>query len=100
MRYISWIWFWYVVWGFLLGGGAVYLWFTLKEKAIKLVWYEWILIILGAVIYILMGQTFIASFGEGEPQAAWMSLVFMGILIILIAVGSFRSIKSRQAKLS
>jgi hypothetical protein len=95
---MSWVWFLYVVWGFLLGGGSVYLWFTLKEKAIKLVWYEWILIILGAAIYILLGQTFIASFGEGEPQAAWMSLIFMGIPIILIAVGSFRSIESRLEK--
>jgi hypothetical protein len=98
MRYISWVWFLYVVWGILLGGGAVYLWFTLKEKGIKLVWYEWILFILGVVIYILLGQTFIASFGEGEPQAAWMSLVFLGIPIILIVVGSYRSIKSRVEK--
>ena len=100
MRYISWVWFLYVVLGFLLGGGAVYLWFTLKENAIKLVWYEWSLIVLGALIYILMGQTFIASFGEGEPQAAWMSLFFMGIPIILIAVGSFRSIKGRLSNSS
>ena len=41
MRYISWTWFLYVVIGFLLGGGAVYLWSYLKEKAVKLVWYEW-----------------------------------------------------------
>lgn len=100
MRYISWVWFLYVVWGFLLGGGLVYLWFTLKEKGVKLVWYEWILIILGAVLYILMGQTFIASFGEGEPQAAWMSLFFIGIPIVLMAVVTFRSVKSRLAKLS
>ena len=98
MRYISWVWFWYVLWGFLLGGGAVYLGLTLKEKAVKLVWYEWALIVLGAVFYILMGQTFIASFGEGQPQAAWMTLIFMGIPIILIAVGSFRLVKSRLAK--
>ena len=100
MRYISWVWFWYVVLGFLLGGGPVYLALTLKEKAIKLVWYEWALIVLGAAIYILMGQTFIASFGEGQPQAAWMSLIFMGIPIVLITVSTFRLAKSRLAKQS
>ncbi len=100
MRYISWVWFWYVLLGFLLGGGAVYLWVTLREKAVNLVWYEWTLIVLGALIYILMGQTFIASFGEGQSQAAWMSLIFMGIPIILIVVGSLRLIKSRLAKQS
>ena len=38
MRLASWTWFWYVLIGFLMGGGAVYLWHFLKEKSNKLVW--------------------------------------------------------------
>jgi len=98
MRYISWTWFWYVVIGFLLGGGVVYLWSVLKQKAVKLVWYEWELFILSGVFFIFLGQTFIASFQENESQAAWMSLVFMGIPILIMMVGAFRSLGPRLKK--
>ena len=98
MRLVSWTWFWYVLLGFILGGGSVYLWMTLKEKAIKMVWYEWVLSVLSIVIILFMGQTFIGSFEEGEPQAAWLSLVFMGIPIIILAVILVRSMRSRMAK--
>ena len=98
MRYISWTWFLYVLIGFLLGGGAVYLWSYLKDKAAKLVWYEWVLFILSGLVFVLLGQTFIASLQEGEPQAAWMSVLFMGIPIIIMMVGAFRSLGSRLKK--
>lgn len=98
MRYISWTWFLYVVIGFLLGGGAVYLWSYLKEKAVKLVWYELVLFVLSGLAFILLGQTFIASFQEGEPQAAWMSVVFMGIPIVIMMVGALRSLSTRVSK--
>jgi hypothetical protein len=95
MRYISMTWFWYVVIGFLLGGGVVYLWSYLREKAVKLVWYEWVLFILSGFIFIFLGQTFIGSLEEGESQAAWLSVVFMGIPIIIMMVGAFRSLRTR-----
>lgn len=98
MRYISWTWFLYVLIGFLLGGGAVYLWSYLKDKAEKLVWYEWILFILTGITFVLLGQTFIASIQEGEPQAAWMSVMFMGVPIIIMMVVSMRSLLSRTSK--
>lgn len=98
MRYVSWTWFLYVLIGFLLGGGAVYLWSYLKERSVKLVWYEWVLLILSNLAFVLLGQTFIASFQEGEPQAAWLSVVFLGVPIIIMLVGAFRSLKPRLPK--
>jgi uncharacterized membrane protein len=98
MRYVSWTWFWYVLVGFVLGGGLVFLWSYLREKAIKLVWYEILLIAVSAIVFIFMGQTFIASLGEGEPQAAWLSLFFMGFPIVLMGVAAFRSVSMRLAK--
>ena len=98
MKLISWIWFWYVLIGFLMGGGAVLIWHTLKNANLKLVWYEWILLILCFVVFMFMGQTFIASFQEFEPKAAWFSIVFMGIPILLMAVGLYRSLNKRAAK--
>ena len=95
---VSWIWFWYMLVGFLLGGGAVYLGMLLKEKTIKLTWYEWILVVLGFVLFLFLGQTFVASFIEGEPRAAWMTLLILGFIIVLLAVGTFRSVKTRIAR--
>ena len=95
MRYVSMTWFWYVVIGFLLGGGVVYLWSYLKDKAVKLVWYEWVLFILAGFLFIFLGQTFIGSFLEGKSQAAWMSVVFIGIPIIIMMFGAFRSLGRR-----
>lgn len=95
MRLVSWTWFLYVLLGFLMGGGAVYLWYVLKEKAIKPVWYELVLIVLAFIIFLFMGQTIIASFGEGETRAAWMTVVFMGLPIIIMVVGAVRSIQTR-----
>ena len=98
MRLISWTWFWYILIGFLLGGGAVYLWSYLKDKAVKLVWYEWVLFILSGLAFVLLGQTVIGSFEEGETQAAWMSVVFLGVPIIIMMVFSMRSLLSRTSK--
>jgi hypothetical protein len=95
---VSWNWFWYVLLGFILGGGVVYLGSLLKEKSIKLKWYEWVLVILGLLFFLSLGHTFIASFGEGEPRAAWMSLIFLGLPIVLIAVGTLRLVRSRLPK--
>lgn len=95
MRYISWTWFWYVLIGFLLGGGAVYLWSYLKDKAAKLVWYEWVLFILSGIFFVFLGQTFIGSLEEGATQAAWLSVVFMGLPIIVMMVGALRSLRKR-----
>jgi uncharacterized membrane protein len=94
----SWNWFWYILVGFILGGGTVYLGLFLKDKTIKFKWYEWVLTVLAFVLFLFFAQTFIASFGEGEPRAAWMSLLFLGLPIILIAVGTFRLVQKRLQK--
>lgn len=98
MRTIDGTWFWYTLLGFILGGGSFYLWTKLKEKTLQFVWYEWILSGLSFLVLLLMGQTFIASFNEGEPQASWLSLVFMGIPAVLLAVGTYRSVQLRATK--
>ena len=98
MRIISWIWFWYVLIGFILGGGVVYLAVLLKEKAIKFVWYEWALTVLGFVTFLFLGQTFIASLQEDQPRAAWLSLLFLGLPIFLMGIGTFRSVQARMSK--
>lgn len=100
MRLVSWIWFWYVLVGFIMGGGTVIIWNILKNFKMKLVWYEWILMILSYALFLFMCQTFIASYQEFEPKAAWFSLIFIGIPILLMAVVMFRSINKRYKKIN
>ena len=96
MRLASWEWFWYVVIGFLMGSGLVYFVTELNAMDIKLLWYEWILGTLFMFIFMFMGQTFIASFKEFQPRAAWMTLVFLGFPIILIGAVLVGSVLSRS----
>jgi len=96
MRLASWEWFWYVVIGFLMGSGLVYIVTELNAMDIKLLWYEWILGTLFMFIFMFMGQTFIASFKEFQPRAAWMTLVFMGFPNILIGAVLVGSVLSRS----
>lgn len=98
MKLVSWIWFWYVLVGFIMGGGAVLIWHYVKKASLKLKWFEWILILVSYITFMLMSQTFIASFLEYEPQAAWLSLAFMGIPVLLMAVILFRSLNKRYIK--
>ena len=95
MRLISWIRFWYVLVGFIMAGGVVMLWQTLKSIKLKLRWYEWLLTLLCFSTFMFMSQTFIASFQEHEPQAAWLTLVFMGLPIIIMGVVLQRSLRKR-----
>lgn len=97
MHLISWTWFWYVVIGFIMGGGAVYIWHTLSINNLKLLWFEWIMLILSFILFMFMGQTFIASFQEYEARAAWFTLIFLGIPILLLGVAMYRSINKRKS---
>jgi len=92
---ISWHWFWYVLVGFLMGGTAVYLWHVAKENALKFKWYELILIVIAYAMFLFGAQTFIASLSEGESRAAWMTLIFFGVPMIIIGVITYRSMHSR-----
>lgn len=96
MRLISWNWFWYVLLGFIMGGGAFYTYTLLKEKGVRLVWHELTLTVIAFATFMFLGQTFIASFKEGEPRAAWLTIVFMGLPIIVMAVVVLRSVRARM----
>ncbi len=95
MRLVSWIWFWYVLTGFVMGGGLTCFIHWAKKNAIKVKAFEWILIVLIELGIMFMMQTFIASFEELVPRAAWLTIVFMGLPIIIMVVILARSIAKR-----
>ncbi len=97
MRLVSWIWFWYVVVGFIMGGALTCLLYQLKNHAIKLKWFEWAAVVVILLMFMFMAQTFIASYQEMVPRAAWLTIVFMGLPMVVIGVLTARSIKKRLA---
>ncbi len=95
MRLVSWIWFWYVVTGFAMGVSLMCLMQWAKSKAISFKAYEWAGIILNQLIFMFLAQTFIASYQEMVPRAAWLSVVFLGLPMVIIGVLTMRSVKKR-----
>ncbi len=95
MRLVSWTWFWYVLTGFIMGGGLMCLIHWAKNNEISFKIYEWAGIILNLLIFMFMIQTFIASYQELVPRAAWLTVVFLGIPMVVIGVLTMRSVKKR-----
>ena len=92
-----WNWLGYFTIGIFVGGGFTAFWFSIKDKVV-LKWYEWLLSIVIIFMVGFTSQTFFASYAEREPQAAWMSLIFLGIPIVILAVIELRSVRSRMPK--
>ena len=92
----TWSWLSWFVFGLVVGVGLNTAWALVKER-VTIKWFEWgltFLIVFGSAF---MMQTFWASFDEWAPQAAWMSLVFLGVPIIVMAVVLVRSVQKRLA---
>jgi hypothetical protein len=87
--------FWYLF-GLASGGTIIYLILNLKQKDIKMKWYEWVLGILTVSIAALMVENFVHSLAEMQVKAAWMGVSFMGVPAILLAAITVRSVQSRM----
>ena len=83
-------WFFY---GLLVGAGVMRLFLSIKNGSIVIPWYGWIIGIITFLLATLTLQTFIASFQEREPKAAWMSLLFIGVPTFILATITFLTIR-------
>jgi len=66
--------------GVLLLGLAVYL----RSKNLTLVWYEWLIGIVGLLLLLFTIQNFFGSLIELESQAAWMFVLVTGLPAIIM----------------
>ena len=76
------LWF---IWGLIVGAGAMRALIWDLEGRMEITWYAWLIGILTLILATLTIQTFVASFREREPKAAWMSLLFMGVPTLILA---------------
>lgn len=72
------------LYGLLVGAGAMRLLIGIKEGSVSIPWYGWGIGITAFLLATLTLQTFIGSFREREPRAAWLSLLFMGVPALVL----------------
>lgn len=77
---------WFIV-GIVLGALLFGMFIQIRNKNIKLTWYELSIGFIGLSLFLYTVQNFVGSFLEHETQAAWMFLLVTGLpSIILLAV--------------
>lgn len=91
-------WLLWLVIGMALGGGIVAVLYELAKREIGLRWYEGVLGLLALVALVLGIQTFIGSYAEYQPQAAWMSLLFTLLPAVILVAAAVRLVQTRRVK--
>ena len=76
---------WWFLYGLIVGGGAMRVLIWDLEGHVEITWVAWLIAILTLLLATFTIQTFVGSFQEREPRAAWMSLLFMGIPTLILA---------------
>jgi hypothetical protein len=76
---------WWFLYGLIVGGGAIRVLIWDLEGHMEITWVAWLIAILTLLLATFTIQTFVGSFQEREPRAAWMSLLFMGIPTLILA---------------
>ena len=76
---------WWFLYGLIVGAGAMRLLIWDLEGRMEITWVAWLIGVLTLILATLTIQTFVASFKEREPRAAWMSLLFMGVPTLILA---------------
>ena len=75
---------WFII-GIIVGAGGLWLVQRSRDPEVTTTWYGWVLGILGAVLILLSIEAFTGSLAESEPQAAWMSLLTLGLPGVILA---------------
>lgn len=72
----------WLILGILIGVGGLYLF---NRKDLKLVWYDWVLLVLAVIFLLLAIANYSGSMAELEPRAAWFLLASFGLPGIILA---------------
>jgi len=86
---------WWLILGILLGVGALLLY---SRKDLKLAWYDWAILVVAVVFYLLAIENYSGSMAELEPRAAGLLLISFGLpAVILTAIVGVRVWRNRKA---
>ena len=88
----------YLIVGLLIGlaFGIFAVWSS--NKGMKVRWFEWVLLVIGALLLIFTAQNFFAGFEETVPKFSWLILATTGLLgLIFIAIPVSLIVSRRNA---
>lgn len=89
---------WLII-GLVAGAALLALILWLRNRNIKVTWYEWLIGAIGLLLLLFTIQNFAGSFAEFEPTAAWMFLPVTGLpALILLAVAWQLAWRRHRAK--
>lgn len=89
---------WSFLFGIVLGAGILSVVVSLRNRKIKVNWYEWLMGAVAFVLVLLIIQNFLGSYAEYEPRAAWMGLLFMGIPAAVLGILAVRLPRQRRLR--
>lgn len=72
----------WLILGIVIGAGLLFL----KNSSIKLAWFDWVVLVLAIVFYVLAIANYNGSMEELEPRAAMFLLASFGIPALLLTV--------------
>lgn len=75
--------FWFII-GIIVGAGGLLVFQRTRRPDVPSTWYGWVLGVLAAVLGLLAIEGFVGSFAELEAQAAWMTLLTLGLPAVLL----------------
>ena len=72
------MWWWSIVF-VLVGAGLLALVYWLRNRNMETKWYDWLIGLVGLILFLWTWQNFAGSLREGFPQASLMFLLITGL---------------------
>ena len=78
--------------------GTIWLVQWLRRSGKRTTWYDWLIAVIGLMLFIFTVQNFYGCFMETEPQAAWMFALVTGLpSLVLLAIPALQVWRRNRA---
>lgn len=74
---------WLII-GLIIGAGLLAWVYWIRERHVKITWYEWLLGIIGLMVLLFAIENFTKFLAEHETRAAWRFLLIAGLPSLML----------------
>lgn len=86
---------WLII-GLIIGAGILALVPWLRNRGIKVTWYEWLIVAIGLLLLMFAIDSFVGSRVELEPSAAWMFGLMFGLPALILVAITWQLVRRRK----
>lgn len=90
---------WFIL-GVIVTAVWIYVWQWAKTNNKSIKWPEWLLAVLSTVSLLFTMEVVVGSIAEGEPRAAVLSFILLGVTTAIFAVILWRRLVRTEKKVS